>query len=101
VTDRQPTISTDILASYAADAAREIGGVARLVESRNPSRRGVRVVSDEEGRVRVELRIVGAWGASFPEVGAAVQRGVRDYLERMADVEPETVDVVFDEIAAS
>ena len=95
----QPTISTDILASYAGDAAREVGGIAGLVESINPGRRGVRVSSDDGGTVRVELRVVGAWGASFPEVGLEVQRRVRDYLERMAGIEPEAVDVVFDEIA--
>ena len=33
-------------------------------------------------------------------VGREVQRRVRDYLERMADVEPEAVDVVVDEVAA-
>jgi uncharacterized alkaline shock family protein YloU len=93
-------ISHDILASYAADAAREVAGVVGLVESLNPGRRGVRV-ADDEGRLRVELRVVGAWGASLPEVGLGVQRSVRDYLQRMAGVDPEAVDVVIDEIAAS
>ena len=94
------SISSDILASYAADAAREVGGVVGLVESINPGRRGVRV-ADEDGRLRVELRLVGAWGASLPEVGVGVQRSVRDYLRRMAGVDPEAVDVVIDEIATS
>jgi len=33
-----------------------------------------------------------------PDVGAEVQQRVRDYLRQMADVEPESVNVVFDEI---
>jgi len=84
-------ISTGILARYAADAAREVGGVRRL------PRRGVKVTG-ENGAVRVELRLAVDWGASIPEVGRAVQARVRDYLLRMADVEPAVVDVVVDEI---
>jgi uncharacterized alkaline shock family protein YloU len=90
-------ISSDILASYAADAAREVPGVAGLVDGHLPRRGGVRV-AEEEGRVRIELRLRVAWGASIPQLGRAVQRRVREYLGRMADVEPESVDVVIDEI---
>jgi uncharacterized alkaline shock family protein YloU len=91
-------ISSDILASYAADAAREVEGVAGLVDGHLPRRgSGVRIAEEDE-RVRVELRVRVEWGASIPEVGRAVQRRVREYLGRMADVEPETVDVVIDEI---
>jgi uncharacterized alkaline shock family protein YloU len=93
----QATISADILASYAADAAREVEGVRGLVESPLPGRRGVRI-SDEDGRLRVELHLVLRWGASIPEVGRAVQDRVREYLARMADVEPAAVDVVVDEV---
>ena len=35
---------------------------------------------------------------TVPEIGATVQRRVADYLQRMADVTPERVDVVVDEI---
>jgi uncharacterized alkaline shock family protein YloU len=50
--------------------------------------------------VRVELHISVDWGASIPDVGREVQRRVAAYLERMAGVRPEAVDVVVDEIAA-
>ena len=90
-------ISADVLASYAADAAREVPGVRGLVESRLPRRRGVRV-SSEDGRVALELHLNVDWGASIPAVGRAVQQRVADYLERMADVRPASVDVVVDEI---
>jgi uncharacterized alkaline shock family protein YloU len=93
------SISSEILASYAADAAREVTGVTGLVESHLPlpRRGGVRIV-DEDGRVSLELHLALAWGASIPDVGRAVQARVRDYLGRMADLEPAAVNVVVDEI---
>ena len=48
--------------------------------------------------MRVELHLAVDWGASIVDVGRAVQTRVRDYLLRMADVEPIAVDVVVDEI---
>jgi len=92
----QSLISPDILASYAADAALEVPGVSGLVGSTRPRREGVRV-SLGDGRIGVELHLAVAWGASAPDVGAAVQARVSDYLARMADVRPDTVDVVIDE----
>ena len=91
------SISSDILASYAADAAREVGGVRGLVESSLHRHRGVRVLTDE-GTVRLELHLAVEWGAPIPELGRAVQERVGSYLARMADVRPEAVDVVVDEI---
>ena len=91
------TISSDILASYAADAALEVDGVRGLMESAIPRHKGVRV-SEEDGRVRVELHLVVEWGISVPAVGREVQQRVAAYLARMAKVEPESVDVVVDEI---
>jgi uncharacterized alkaline shock family protein YloU len=91
------TISTDILASYAADAAKEVEGVRGLVESHLPRHRGVRI-SDDQGRIAVELHLAVDWGASIPAVGREVQRRVAAYLERMADLRPVAVDVVVDEL---
>ena len=91
------SISSDILASYAADAAREVEGVRGLVESALHRHKGVRVLEDE-GRVRVELHLALEWGASVPAVGSVVQQRVAEYLGRMASVEPEAIDVVVDEI---
>jgi uncharacterized alkaline shock family protein YloU len=86
------TISSDILASYAADAARDVSGVRTLARHK-----GVRV-EEENGRVRVELHLIVDWGASIPDVGREVQERVAAYLTRMASIEPEAVDVVVDEI---
>ena len=91
------TISTDILASYAADAAREVEGVRGLVESALHRHKGVRIV-DEDGRVRVELHVAVEWGASIPDVGRGVQERVAAYLDQMANVDPEAVDVIVDQI---
>jgi uncharacterized alkaline shock family protein YloU len=92
----QSLISADILASYAADAAREVPGVSGLVGSALHRHDGVRVTRDDD-RVGVELHLALAWGASAPEVGAEVQARVSDYLARMADVRPGRLDVVVDE----
>jgi uncharacterized alkaline shock family protein YloU len=91
------TISSDILASYAADAAREVDGVRGLVESALHRHKGVRIV-DDDGRVRVELHLAVEWGASIPTVGRDVQQRVAAYLEQMAKVDPEAVEVIVDEI---
>jgi uncharacterized alkaline shock family protein YloU len=90
-------ISADVLARYAADAAREVPGVVRLVESHLPRRHGVRVAG-ERTELSVELRLAVEWGASIPQVGRAVQQRVVEYLARMADARPAAVDVVIDEI---
>jgi len=90
--DGQASISTEILGRYAADAAREIAGVRDV-----PKRRGVKV-RESDGKIRVELHLAVDWGASIPEVGRGVQERVREYLQRMADVEAASVSVVVDEI---
>jgi uncharacterized alkaline shock family protein YloU len=90
------SVAGDVLASYAADAAREVEGVAGLVEGRLPRQGAVRISVDEG--VTVELHLVLTRGASAQEVGAEVQRRVADYLERMAGARPRAVDVVIDEI---
>lgn len=93
----QSVIASDVLATYAADAAREVAGVRGLVASHLHRRRGVRVTG-EDGRVSVVLHLAVEWGVSIPEVGRVVQERVADYLRRMADAHLERVDVVVDEI---
>jgi uncharacterized alkaline shock family protein YloU len=91
-------ISSEILASYAGDAAREVPGVCGLVESTLHRHRGVRVTS-EDGRVSIELHLEVDWGVSIPELGRGVQRRVREYLARMTDVDLAAVNVTIEEIA--
>lgn len=87
----QATIAADILARYAADAAREVEGVRAIA-----GRRGVRISGKEASRI--ELHVVAEPGVSIPALGRAVQARVREYLSSMADVEPASVDVVVDAI---
>jgi uncharacterized alkaline shock family protein YloU len=93
------TISSDVLARYAADAARDVDGVRGFVESTLHRHKGVRVL-EGDGAVRLELHIAVEWGASIPEVGLALQQRLSAYLARMASIEAEAVDVVVDEIGA-
>jgi uncharacterized alkaline shock family protein YloU len=83
-------ISPDVVARYAADAAREVDGVARIVGG---VRKGIRVDGSE-----IELHLALQPGVSIPSVGAAVQHGVADYLEKMTDARPAAVNVVVEEV---
>jgi len=94
------TIASEILASYAADAALEVEGVGGLVESALHRHKGVRVL-ENDGRVRVEIHVMVEWGASIPDVGREVQQRVRAYLAQMASIEAEAVDVIVDEIGVA
>ena len=90
------SISPEVLASYAADAAREVAGVEDLVGNALHRHGGVKVGRESE-RTSVELHVALAWGASAAEVGTELQERVTDTLARMADVRPLTVDVVVEE----
>jgi uncharacterized alkaline shock family protein YloU len=92
-------ISHEVLASYAADAARQVDGVYELVGG--PRRhRGVRVV-EEDGTMSVELHVAVEWGAAAPEIAAEVQHRVSEYLTRTARLPSVTVDVVVSGVAAT
>jgi uncharacterized alkaline shock family protein YloU len=92
------SISPEVIGRYASDAALEVEGVRRLVESHLPRHRGVRIVSTEAGAVTIELHVSLEWGASFADVGRVVQERVAAYLAQMADLQPGRVDVLVDEI---
>ena len=92
------SISPEVIARYASDAALEVDGVRRLVERQLPWHRGVRIASTEAGAVTIELHVSLEWGAAFVDVGRVVQERVAGYLARMADLQPERVDVLVDEI---
>ena len=93
--ERRPLISQEVLARYAADAALGVGGVAGLANG--PLNRGKPVsvsVSGDEDTLAIELTLELEWGQSSAEVGKEVQRRVSEYLERMANVAPASVEVV-------
>ena len=85
-------ISHDVLASYAANAAREVEGVHELVDG--PRRHnGVRI-AEEDGTMTLEVHISLDWGAVGPEVAVEVQSRVAEYLARTTRLRSVTVDVV-------
>ena len=89
MTEGKASISAEILACYAGDAALEVNGVRGL-----SGRRGARIHDDG----RVELRLELEWGASIPAVARRVQDHVREYLGYMANVEPALIDVTVERI---
>ncbi len=91
------SVASDVLASYAADAALEVDGVRGLVEKRMPRHGAVRI-EEGDGRAIVELHLELEWGASAESVGREVQKRVADYLQRMAGARPEAVNVIVDAI---
>ena len=88
-----PVISTDVLARYAGDAALEVEGVAGL------TRDAAHVVGTPE-RADVVVHLELEWGATAEDVGRRVQERVAEYLERMANVEVGSVDVLVERVGA-
>ena len=94
--DADSLISPDVLARYAADAAREVDGVAGLSGRLKPGK-AVAVAGDED-TLSVTFTLELEWGKSAAEVAREVQKQVSEYLAKMADVTPASVDVVFDAV---
>lgn len=88
-----PVISNDVLARYAGDAALEADGISALT-------RDAAEVTGTDGAVDVDLHVELTWGAGAEEVSKEVQRRVADYLERMANVRVDSVDVVVERVGA-
>jgi uncharacterized alkaline shock family protein YloU len=88
-----PVISTDVLARYAGDAAQEVEGVSGL------TREAAHVVGTAE-RADVVVHLELEWGAAAGEVSRRVQDRVAEYLERMANLEVGSVDVVVERVGA-
>lgn len=90
-------ISPDVLARYAADAAREVPGVRGIVAGRVPGRRAVRIAT-EDGALAVEVHLSVDWGTPIPTVAREVQTRIADHLGRTADSRPARVDVIVEQI---
>lgn len=95
-------ISEEVLASIAAAAALEVEGVsslaanlgsdiAELLGKKNLAK-GVHVQMEED-RVTVGLSILMTYGHTIPEVGKAVQDGVRTAVESMTGLDIAAVNV--------
>jgi uncharacterized alkaline shock family protein YloU len=86
-----PVISTDVLARYAGDAAQEIAGVSGLT-------RGAAEISGTPDETDVVVHLELEWGASAQAVARQVQDRVAEYLERMANLQVGSVDVVVERV---
>ena len=87
-----------MLARYAADAAREVEGVRRLVADRFRRHGGVRITHADADDVAVEVHLEVQAGVPIPELGRTVQQRIAEYLERMTGTAPATVDVVVHDV---
>jgi uncharacterized alkaline shock family protein YloU len=91
--DDRAVISPEVLARYAADAAREVEGVRRIADSHLRRQRGVKVEATDRG-VELEIRVIVDYGHPVSVLGRELQRRVRQYLKVMADVDPVRIEVV-------
>ncbi|MGD0167772.1 MAG: Asp23/Gls24 family envelope stress response protein [Gaiellaceae bacterium] len=89
----QALISPEVLACYAADAAREVEGVLRVVGGHLHRQAGVKVEIGEGG-VFLHVPVALGYGTVIAPVAREVQKRVRQYLKVMADVEPAAVEVI-------
>ena len=97
--DQEPVISPDVLARYAGDAARDVPGIAALVESSRHRAKAV-AIEHADGAVDVTVHVELEWGRSAADVGQAVQERVRDYVEGMTKKTVGTVEVVVARVTA-
>ena len=86
-------ISHEVIATYAADAVRDVPGVTGLASASLPqrltTREGVRVIAREEaggGAIDLDLHVLLAPGASCRDLGRQIGRAVRSYLGTMTDL---------------
>jgi uncharacterized alkaline shock family protein YloU len=87
-------ISNEVLARYAGDAALEVDGVSGLT-------RDAAEISGSDGAVDIDLHVELEWGAGADRVARLVQGRVSEYIERMANVQVGSVDVVVERVGAS
>ncbi len=95
-------ISEEVLAGIAAAAALEVDGVsslaanlgsdiAELLGKKNLAK-GVRIKTEED-KVEVELSVLIVYGHTIPQVGKAIQDGVKAAIESMTGLEVSSVNV--------
>jgi len=92
-------ISPDVLARYAADAAVEVEGVAGLAGGMRSRGKGV-AVSGDENTLAITVSLELEWGQSAANVAREVQRRVAEYLGKMANASPASVDVVVEAVSS-
>ena len=97
--DADSAISPEVLARYAGDAAQEVEGVAGFASSHRSRAKPVAISGDED-TIAVSVALELEWGRSAEGVAVEVQKRVSEYLARMANMTPASVDVVFDAVSS-
>lgn len=95
-------ISEEVLAGIAAAAALEVDGVSGLSANlgsdiaellgKKSLAKGVHVKMEED-TVQIELSVMMAYGHTIPEMGRAIQDGVKAAVENMTGLEVSAVNV--------
>lgn len=95
-------ISEEVLAGIAAAAALEVEGVSGLAANlgrdiaellgKKTLAKGVRVRTEEE-KVTIDLSVLMSYGHTIPEMGKAIQEGVKVAVESMSGLEVAAVNV--------
>jgi uncharacterized alkaline shock family protein YloU len=105
--DERPALSHEVIAAYAADAARSVPGVVglhaplwkELSALMRDSRGGGVVVKDSRpGAVDLDIHVKVAWGVVIPDLAVAVEEAVRQRVTGLLDIELDTVTLYVDEI---
>jgi uncharacterized alkaline shock family protein YloU len=104
----RPLVSHEVIASYAADAARTVPGIVALHAShwkklssrvRETRSGGVVVKDSAHGAVEIEIHARVAWGSVIPELAGQVEKAVRERMDALLNIDLDTVTLFVDEIA--
>jgi uncharacterized alkaline shock family protein YloU len=104
----RPLLAHEVIASYAADAARSVPGIVDLHAShwkklssrvRETRSGGVVVKDTPAGSVELEVHARVAWGSFIPQLACDVEKAVRERMTALLDLDLEEVTLFVDEIA--
>ena len=107
--EERPSLSHDVVATYVADAVRSVDGVVDLHSSpwkglssrvREMRAGGIVVRDGGPGVVDLDIHVRVAWGALIPELARQVEEAVRQRCAAFLNIEPGSVTLFVDEIAA-
>lgn len=106
--DERPQLSHEVIAAYAADAARSVPGIVALhtplwrevtaLMHESPGS-GVVVRDSRAGAVDLDIHVEVAWGTVIPGLAVAVEEAVRERVTALLDIELDTVTLYVDDIA--
>ncbi len=105
--EEPPLVSHEVIASYAADAARTVPGIVEMHAShwkklssrvREIHSGGVVVKDSPHGGAEVEIHARVAWGTVIPELADQVEIAVRSRMTALLSLDLDAVTLFVDEI---